>query len=364
MLESNYLIYGYALGVSFFIAVGLTHVVRSLAVRWELLDHPGERKMHIDPMPLMGGAAIAATFYGLIFVHIAGLALMSQFGMVWIEQNFLSFLGEGAKVKMGGILGGGLIIFAIGMVDDLKALTPYKKLMGQIAAAGVLVASDVHLDVFILSDNWMLYTPVTIFWVVLIINAMNFLDNMDGLCGGVAVIAAFTFFLAVQPNDQLVRLLLMLFAGSVGGFLYHNLSPARIFMGDSGSMFTGYFLATIAVLGTFHIQSTPSPVAVAAPILALSVPLFDTMSVILIRWRQGESIMLGDKRHFSHRLVDLGMSPRQAVEFIFLVAGVVGLGGALLPKLDTQGTVIIIAQTVGVFLLIVLLMNAGKKKGA
>jgi len=168
----------------------------------------------------------------------------------------------------------------------------------------------------------------------------------------------------VQPGDQLVRLLLMLFAGSVGGFLYHNLSPARIFMGDSGSMFTGYFLATVAVLGTFHIQSTPSPVAVAAPILALSVPLFDTMSVIFIRWRKGESIMLGDKRHFSHRLVDLGMSPRQAVEFIFLVAGVVGLGGALLPKLDTQGTVIIIGQTVGVFLLIVLLMNAGKKKGA
>ena len=364
MLETNYIVYGYALGVSFFIAVGLTHVVRMLAVRWELLDHPGERKMHIDPMPLMGGVAITVTFYGLILAHIAGLALMSQFGMAWIESNLLSFLGAGSKMKLVGILAGGLIIFVIGVVDDLKALTPYTKLMGQIAAATVLVASGIRLDIFILTGHWWLYAPVTIFWVVLIINAMNFLDNMDGLCGGVAVIAAFTFFLAVQPGDQLVRLLLMFFAGSVGGFLYHNLSPARIFMGDSGSMFTGYFLATVAVLGTFHVQSTPSPVAVAAPILALSVPLFDTMGVILIRWRKGESIMLGDKRHFSHRLVDLGMSPRQAVEFIFLVAGVVGLGGALLPKLDPQGTAIIIGQTVGVFLLIVLLMNAGKKKGA
>jgi UDP-GlcNAc:undecaprenyl-phosphate GlcNAc-1-phosphate transferase len=155
--------------------------------------------------------------------------------------------------------------------------------------------------------------------------------------------------------------MLMIFAGSMGGFLYHNLSPARIFMGDAGSMFSGYFLASVAIMGTFHVADTPSRIAIAAPLLALSVPLFDTLSVIWIRLRVGHPIMRGDKRHFSHRLVDLGMSPRQAVYFIFLVAGVVGLGGALLPLLDQKGTLIILAQTVGVFLLIVLLMNAGKR---
>ncbi len=342
-MQQKYLIYGYALALSFLLAAGLTYFVRRIALRHGFLDHPGERKMHTIPMPLLGGVAIAATFYAVVLAHLVALGVMKRFGMPYIEEEFLLFLGAGAKVKVGGILAGGLIIFLIGIVDDLKALTPFTKLVGQIAAAFVLVASGIQLDVFVLSGHWWLYGPVTIFWVVLMINALNFLDNMDGLCGGISVIAAFTFFLCVRPEDQLVRLLLMVFAGAVGGFLYHNLSPARIFMGDSGSMFCGYFLATIAVLGTFHVQSTRSPIAVAAPLLALSVPLFDILGVVYIRWRNSESIMLGDKRHFSHRLVELGMSPRQAVEFIFL------------------GTAIILAQTVGVFLLIVLLMNAGKK---
>ncbi|MFP6596735.1 MAG: MraY family glycosyltransferase, partial [Candidatus Hydrogenedentota bacterium] len=200
---------------------------------------------------------------------------------------------------------------------------------------------------------------VTMFWVILMTNAMNFLDNMDGLCGGVSAIAAISFFLCVLPHEEyFICALLMVFAGSVTGFLYHNLSPARIFMGDSGAMFCGYILATVAVLGTFYSGTISSRAAVAAPILALSVPLFDTLSVVFIRWRKGESIMKGDKRHFSHRLVELGMTPRQAVEFIFLVAAITGLGGSLLSQVGAMGTVVILCQTVGIFLLIVLLMIA------
>jgi UDP-GlcNAc:undecaprenyl-phosphate GlcNAc-1-phosphate transferase len=131
-------------------------------------------------------------------------------------------------------------------------------------------------------------------------------------------------------------------------------------MGDAGAMFCGYLLATVSVLGTFYTESTPSQIAVAAPLLALCVPLFDTARVMYIRWRRGESIMKGDKRHFSHRLVELGMTPRQAVEFIFLVAGVTGLGGALIGQVGPLGTAVVLAQAAGVFLLIVLLMRAGK----
>jgi len=248
-------------------------------------------------------------------------------------------------------------------VDDLKALSPEIKLVGQIAAAGALVLSGMRVELFVLSNAWV-SGFVTIVWVVMLTNSLNFLDNMDGLCGGVSVIAALSFFLAVQPHEQLlVRIILVVFAGAVAGFLYHNLSPARIFMGDAGAMFCGYILATVAIMGTFHVAETPSRIAVAAPLLALSVPLFDTASVIYIRWQRGESIMKGDKRHFSHRLVDLGMSPRQAVEFIYLVAAVTGLGAALLSQVGRAGTLIIIGQTVGVFLLIVLLMNAGIRNG-
>jgi len=146
----------------------------------------------------------------------------------------------------------------------------------------------------------------------------------------------------------------------VAGFWYHNMRPARIFMGDAGAMFCGYILATVAVLGTFYTKTTPSRVAVAAPLVALSVPIFDIVSVVYIRWRSGQSITKGDKRHFSHRLVELGMSPNQAVEFILLVAAVVGLGAALLPTVGRTGTAVVLAQTLGLFLLIVLLMNAGR----
>jgi UDP-GlcNAc:undecaprenyl-phosphate GlcNAc-1-phosphate transferase len=153
----------------------------------------------------------------------------------------------------------------------------------------------------------------------------------------------------------------MVFAGAVLGFLIHNLHPARIYMGDTGAMFCGYLLATLSILITFYNESTPSRIAVAAPLLALSVPIFDTMSVIYIRWRAKVPIFQGDRRHFSHRLVNIGMTQQQAVEFIYLVAAVTGLGAGLLRQVNTVGTVIILAQTSGVFLLIVLIMSAGDK---
>jgi len=360
MLSQTYLIYAFALGVSFGISLFLTWVVRRFALRWGILDQPGERKMHRAPIPLMGGVAIVGTFYLFVLAHLVLLWFSPPEESGWLRASLGAFLGEDGEIKLAGFLAGGLVIFLLGIVDDVRALSPWIKLGGQVAAAGVLVVSGLRVEAFIL-DNFWLSALVTIAWVVLITNSMNLLDNMDGLCGGVSIIAALSFFLAVQPvQDELARWLLMIFIGSMAGFLYHNLSPARIFMGDAGAMFSGFFLASVAMFGTFHIGTTPSRIAIAAPLFALSVPMFDTFSVIWIRWRSGQPIMKGDKRHFSHRLVDLGMSPRQAVKFIFLVAGVAGLGGALLPVLDTYGTAIVLAQTCGVFLLIVLLMEAGR----
>lgn len=371
MSANPYVIYAYALGVTFALSALLTEAVRRAALRWGVLDQPGMRKMHASPIPLLGGVGIVATFVLFLVTHAAFASRLAAFGSEPLEENLRGMLGDGHMLKLLGILGGGLIIFTLGLWDDVKALRPMAKLFGQILAALLLVFCEMRIKIFVL-DGTVLPEPVTllvssavtVFWVVLLTNSLNLLDNMDGLCGGVSAIAALSFFLAVQTHEgeqEFTRLLLVVFAGAVGGFLYHNLSPARIFMGDAGAMFCGYFLATMALLGTFHVEQTASRVAVAAPLLALSVPLFDTFSVMYIRWRSGESILLGDKRHFSHRLVELGMTPRQAVEFIFLVAGVVGLGGALLPNVSRTGTLIILAQTAGVFLLIVLLMNASKR---
>lgn len=385
MQQNWYLIFAFALAESFLLSIALTSVVRRLAIRWDMVDRPGERKMHTVPIPTLGGVAIYATFNMVILGNLLLLTPVREFGFEWLEANVLTFLGENSLIRLSGIFAGAFLIFLLGVVDDLKALSPEIKLGGQIVAALVLVLSGIRLDIFItnviqtlpyLSSlppdtiaviNVSVSGIVTVLWIVMMTNAMNLLDNMDGLSAGVSVIAAISFFLCVMPREEYFTcVMLMVFAGSVAGFLYHNLNPARIFMGDAGAMFCGYMLATVAVLGTFYTAEGGTRVAVAAPLLALCVPIFDTMSVMYIRWRNGESIMKGDKRHFSHRLVELGMTPRQAVEFIFLVAAVTGLGGALLSQVDRLGTAIILAQVAGVFLLIVLLMRAGRnsEKGA
>lgn len=359
--EVTYITYGYSFVIALVCGMGATELVRRLALRWNVLDHPGGRKTHAAPVPLLGGVALVITIYGLILTHFAVYFALDQFGMAYIRAFLDGALGAGGALKLAGILLGGGVIFVLGVIDDLYALRPLAKLVGQVVAGLLLVLANVRIELFVFSNPW-LSSLVTILWVVLLTNAMNFLDNMDGLCAGVSVIAALSFFLCVVPFEPMVRLLLLLFAGALCGFLYHNLSPARIYMGDAGAMFCGYFLATIAVLGTFHVEGTPR-LAVAAPLLALAVPLFDMVSVVYLRWRAGVPVMQGDQRHFSHRLVERGMTPRQAVEFIFLVAAIIGLGGALLPQLNIRGTAIIVAQTIGVFLLIVLLMGARRDDG-
>ncbi len=364
MNPNHYLVYAYLLTITFALSWLLTRVMRKAALRFNILDHPIGRKAHSEPTPLLGGVAIFGAFYIVVMAHLVALIVLQPYGPEWMDAKLSSMLGADGGLKLAGILVAGVMIFLLGVIDDLHVLTPWMKLAGQIVIALVLAGFGLRIRVFIFNDP-VSSTIATVFWMVLIVNSMNLLDNMDGLSAGVSVIAAATFFLCVQPFDTyfMVRVLLVIFAGAMGGFLWYNLPPASIFMGDCGAMFSGYFLATVAVVGTFHLEGASPRVAVAAPVMALSVPLFDTLSVIYIRLRNGDSIMLGDKRHFSHRLVEVGMRPAMAVYFIFMVAGLVGLNGALLPYLNMGGTVIITAQTFGIFVLIVLLMNAGKRNG-
>lgn len=365
VIPRQYAVFTYVLILSFALSLALTWVMQKLARRWNILDHPAGRKSHDKSTPLLGGAAIFITFYIVLIGHVVAVSWLWPWGPAWLAQKLAMLLGEDHGQKMVGILLAGAMIFILGIVDDLHVLRPWFKLLGQIAAALVLVFFGMRIHLFYLHDVFS-SSFITVLWVVLIVNSMNLLDNMDGLSGGVSIIAAITFFLSVQPYDTgfMVRFMLVIFAGAVGGFLFFNLPPARIFMGDAGAMFNGYLLATVAVVGTFHIEGVNSRAAVVSPVLALSVPLFDTLSVVWIRWRNGDSIMLGDKRHFSHRLVEVGMRPAMAVYFIYMVAALVGLNGALLPMLSLTGTGIILAQTLGIFLLIVLLMNAGKRNGS
>jgi UDP-GlcNAc:undecaprenyl-phosphate/decaprenyl-phosphate GlcNAc-1-phosphate transferase len=352
-----YLISAYALAISFLLSAVLTEVMRRLAHRWRFYDHPGERKLQKEPLPLLGGVAIFLAFTIVLGGHLFILMTARPLGDEWLESNVFAFLGEDVRWKLAGVFVGGSPDVPARDRRRLECVDARKKLVGQIIAAAVPVFAGVRLDMF--NPYVAVSIVATIFWILLMTNSLNFLDNMDGLSAGISVIAAFSFFACVFPQNQtFVGVLLMVFAGSVAGFLFHNFNPARIIMGDAGALFCGYFLAVVAVLSTFHVADGVAYSArLFAPILALGVPIFDIVTVVLIRWRHGESIMKGDKRHFSHRLVRMGMTQRQAVEFIYLVAAVTGFGAALLPRVGTLGSVMIICQAVGVFLLIVLLMN-------
>lgn len=353
-------IYSFAIFISFILSLFLTEIFRQFALSYGILDYPHGRKSHTTPTPLLGGVSIFLTFHISLFIIFLIYLLSADLREALPGSSVFDFLGSGSFQKVLGVLLGGLVIFILGLVDDVTILSPWIKLLGQIVSATILVLCGIRIEMFYLS-NWLLSSAITILWIVLLTNSLNLLDNMDGLCAGVSFICAMAFFFCIQPYDEfLIRLLLMIFAGSVAGFLFHNIAPAKIFMGDAGSMFCGFFLATVSVIGTFHLEGTPSRVAIFAPVVILSIPLFDTFSVIYLRWKSGQPIMLGDKRHFSHRLVELGMTPKQAVEFIWLVSVITGISAMFLPMLNFKFSLLIVLQVLGIYILIVLLMNAPK----
>jgi UDP-GlcNAc:undecaprenyl-phosphate GlcNAc-1-phosphate transferase len=199
------------------------------------------------------------------------------------------------------------------------------------------------------------------FWIVGITNSFNLLDNMDGLSSGIAVIISLILgVLTIQQGQYFSALLLLTLAGSILGFLRYNFNPSSIFMGDAGSLFIGYMLAALTVSTSYVTTRSMSQLPVLIPVLVLGVPLFDTFSVMIIRWKEKRPLFVGDKCHFSHRLVELGMSVRQAVVFIYLVTLCVGVSAILIPELPLFGSIIVLVQGALVFSLITLLMIKGK----
>jgi UDP-GlcNAc:undecaprenyl-phosphate GlcNAc-1-phosphate transferase len=207
-------------------------------------------------------------------------------------------------------------------------------------------------------------------WIVALINSFNMLDNMDALSGGVAAIAAgmlaVVLMISPDPLTQRPQLfvagLLLVLLGSLIGFLFHNWPPARIFMGDAGSYFVGFYIAVATLLATFTSYSSDRPYAVAAPLCVMAVPLYDMVTVLYIRWRSGRSLFQADKNHFSHRLVELGFSKTSAVLTIYLTTATCGLGALLLHRVDWLGAIVILLMIFCVLALIALIESTARRK--
>ncbi len=348
---------------AFVISCAVTKFMRWVAPHWGLVDQPASRKMHAVPVPLGGGLGI---YFGFVITVAVG------HGLVWWLQrsgSSLTWLPGEIEAALPGlmlrtsqiwiIIGAGTLLCAAGLLDDLKPLPWPPRLALQLTVAMALVAGGVQATLFV-EHPWIGWT-VTVLWIVGLINSLNFLDNMDTLSGGIGLIASLLFSIVMLTHPSGPRWLvgggLLVLSGSLTGFLVHNRSPARIFMGDSGSMFLGMMLASLTVLGTFYGPEASGRHVILAPLFVLSVPLYDTATVLWIRFREGRSPFQPDKSHFSHRLVALGLSPRAAVRCVHLATLTTGLGALLLYRVPDWTGALILATMVLCLLSIIRLLE-------
>jgi UDP-GlcNAc:undecaprenyl-phosphate/decaprenyl-phosphate GlcNAc-1-phosphate transferase len=340
-----------------------TPMAKRMGERWNLIDIPDpERKVHTEITARSGGLAMTAAFFFVLGINlIVAFALRDRVPFVGPEvARFVANVPE-VGWEISALLLGTCVAVGVGLLDDRRPLPPGVKLLGQIVAAGILVSAGIHVRLFGLPD-WV-GMAVTVVWVVGLTNAFNFLDNMDGLSAGVASICAVVLLWALFcAGERFTPALLSVFLGCALGFLWHNWFPARLFMGDGGSHFLGFFLAAVSVLGTYYQpEGDTARLAVLLPVIIFGLPLFDMVSVILIRLGQGRSPFQADTQHFSHRLVALGMRPPRAVLTIYLLSFAIGLSGlALLHLPPAQAWVHLIAVAL-IFVVIWLLEHVGRQ---
>ena len=349
--------------LSFAISFAVTLVMRHVSPWLGLVDHPGERKVHTKPTPSGGGVGIFLATWIPVAAGVAVCAYLDKAG--GIRPLWPGFHEHVAGVmtlapRLGIIFLGAAVIWGLGLADDRWNLPIWIRLLVQIVVALMLVFSGFNISIFI--DSTLVRGVITVLWVVGLINAFNMLDNMDGLSAGIGAITAVVFcIVSMQTGQFFIAAILCCLVGALGGFLVFNFPPASIFMGDSGGTLIGYVLAVMTVEFTFFQPERPFfPIVV--PLLMFGLPLFDTITVVWVRVREGRSPFRGDTSHFSHRLVALGMTPRQAVLTIYLIAAAVALGATVLYHATSAAMLLVLAQTVAVFIIIGILERARPKE--
>lgn len=306
-----------AMIAGFAAVIGFTPLTKRLALQWGVLDQPSTRKVHQTPTPLLGGLAI----YGALVL-----------ALVFFSPPFY-------LVELGAILAGITWLVLVGFVDDRRGMQPLVKMGGQGIAGIVVIAAGIHARIF---PYDILNYSMTLFWIISIINALNFQDNMDGLAAGItAITSSFFFVMAVREELSLVSSLAAALAGASVGFLLYNFNPATTFMGDMGSMVLGFLLSVLAIKLDFDVPGDRQVITWMVPVVVLGLPIFDAALVVFTRLREHRSPMQGGKDHTSHRLVSLGLSQRMAVLTLYGLCIVLGLTAIRLSRAGiTEGLLI------------------------
>ncbi len=354
---------------SFVVSCSVTGFMRWFSPRIGLIDQPAARKVHTTPTPLGGGLGIVVGF--LVTASAAQLAvwwLLRQPQLPeWFPEELRPHLtgvmaraGEFWKLAIAGV-----VVATMGFLDDYRPLPWQPRLLMQLGIAVGLASCGFRATVFA-SQPWIGFV-LTVLWIGVLINAFNFLDNMDALSSGIGLIASVIFASVMLTSTAdpkwFVGGVLLVLAGSIMGFLCHNWPPARIFMGDAGSMFIGLMLAALTLHGTFYDAKQSTRSVILAPLCVLAVPLYDFTSVMLIRLSQGRSPFQADKSHFSHRLVELGLSRKYAVLTVHLCTITTGIGALLLYRVqDWTGAILVVALVLCVLAVIAILETVGRRE--
>jgi UDP-GlcNAc:undecaprenyl-phosphate GlcNAc-1-phosphate transferase len=322
------ILYAAAFVIAGIVSAFATPLVVRLALRLGIVDNDGsERRMHDLPKPRVGGIAV---FFGFSFAlfTVLGVSLASPLGLMPASDQF------DAIHRLVGLLFGGMLILGVGVWDDVMHMRPRNKLVAQIVVAlismlyGFVIPGINNPFDHNPGTNWIdfpiwLGVPLTLLWYVGMINAINFLDGLDGLLAGVAAISSvFLFVIAVLHANPVVALVVIALAGAALGFLPYNFNPARIILGDAGSLFIGYVFATVSIIGA---SKTAIAVSIVVPLLVLALPVLDTAAAIVRRATSGKRITEADRGHFHHQLIfRFGLNVRQAVLLLYAVCFVLG----------------------------------------
>ena len=337
---------------AFLVTFGLVPTVARLALLIGAVDNPNRRKVHEFPTPRLGGVAIYIGFLVAMGTAVILAALLNR------HLNLNIFFG---------ILFGGTILVLLGIIDDMRGLTPWVKFLFQFLAAAIAFGYGIRIE-WLTNPFDSLITlgifaiPITLLWVVGITNAVNLLDGLDGLAAGVTAIASATLFLVALRTHQVDAAIYMIaLAGCALGFLRYNFNPASIFLGDSGSLFLGFILACSSVAGV--LKSTIL-VALIIPILILGIPIYDTASVIIRRVSSRQPVFSADKRHLHHRLLKAGFTQRQAVLAIYGACVLLSLAALAFAWLSLQLALIISATLLVIFFIAIVRIKAYIRRSA
>lgn len=345
---------------SYLVSTMLVPLVRRLAFFLGAIDVPGKRKSHVAPVPLLGGLAILASLILVVWGSLIWLPVLKSSPL---SSHFFRSLNDLSlyvlvRPKLWALLGGAVLVTLVGMLDDLKesGFSPLFKFIGQVTAALLLLPAGIYMDLF----NFMPFLSmfVSVIWVVGISNSFNLLDNMDGLSSGTALICSSIFLvLAVVKGEFFIALMLSAIIGSTLGFFQFNIRGGYIFMGDTGSLLLGFLLGALSLMSRYLEPGDTSIFPILAPLIILGLPLFDTVSVIIIRVRERRPIFQGDQVHLSHRLVRIGMTKQQAVLFNFLMAFTIASNALLLINNRIMHTLVAMVQVAALVAMVSILMT-------